>query len=271
MLALESLNCGAVTGQHRPVRDGQIQNALLRNRKRFACNHSSGEILFDAFGNRVGLSVLPAAQFVTEQALGNVLFGDSPRGKQRGRMADFRYLVQGRVFLLRRRHIVQHGMRDFMDGGADSLRLAHPLPERDVLVFGAEKSVQIRGERLKIHRNRRHAAQGFHKRLIMLNVSRKGSDDFRQGLSLRLRYVEHLHRPEQRNLNGLYLHNGFPVRVRHRQLGVRVQLFLLNLLFERRGRDNRNALFAFFHMTPEPLLPLPESRAFGGVGLLQVD
>lgn len=117
-------------------------------------------------------------------------------------------------------------MGDLMDGGGYRLHLAHALPQRDALEFGAEIAVHIRRQRLELHRHGRGTAQRLHERLVVLNAAGQVGDGaghaLRQGLSVRLGVVEHLYRTEHGYFNFLFLGDDFAVRVQNGQLGVRV-------------------------------------------------
>ena len=171
--------------------------------------------------------------------------------------------------------VVELGVGDLMDGGGYRLHLAHTLPQRDALGFGAEIAVHIRRQRLELHRHGRGTAQRLHERLVILHAAGQVGDGaghaLRQGLSVRLGVVEHLHRAEHGDLNFLFLGDDFAVRVQNGQLGVRVELFLLDFLLIRRGRDDGDALLAPQHMAGELVPPAVVARHKCGVRALQVD
>ena len=166
-------------------------------------------------------------------------------------------------------------MGDLMDGGGYRLHLAHALPQRDALGFGAEIAVHIGGQRLYLHRHGRGTAQRLHERLVVLNAAGQVGDGaghaLRQGLSVRLGVVEHLHRAEHGDLDLLFLGNHLSVRIQNGQPGVRVELFLLDFLLIRRGRDDGDALLAPQHMAGELVPPAVVARHKCGVRALQVD
>ena len=171
--------------------------------------------------------------------------------------------------------IVELGVGDLMDGGGYRLHLAHALPQRDALEFGAEIAVHIGRQRLELHRHGRGAAQRFHERLIILNAAGQVGDGaghtLRQRLSVRLGVVEHLYRTEHGDLDLLFLGNHLAVRIQNGQIGVRVELFLLDFLLIRRGRDDGDALLAPQHMAGELVPPAVVARHKCGVRALQVD
>ena len=115
--------------------------------------------------------------------------------------------------------IVELGVGDLMDGGGYRLHLAHTLPQRDALGFGAEIAVHIRRQRLELHRHGRGTAQRLHERPVIFHVSGQVGDGaghaLRQGLSVRLGVVEHLHRAEHGDFNFLFLGDDFAVRVQN--------------------------------------------------------
>ena len=67
--------------------------------------------------------------------------------------------------------IVELRVRDLMDGGAHGLHLAHPFAQRNALLGGREKSVQIAAQRLDFNGNRRYQFQRVHERFVMLHVA----------------------------------------------------------------------------------------------------
>ena len=166
-------------------------------------------------------------------------------------------------------------MGDLMDGGGYRLHLAHALPQRDALGFGTEIAVHLFGQRLELHRYGSGAAQCLHERLIILHAAGQVGDGtghaLWQGFSVRLGVVEHLHRTEHGDFNLLFLGDDFAVRVQNGQLGVRVELFLLDFLLIRRGRDDGDALLAPQHMAGELVPPAVIARHKCGVRALQVD
>ena len=166
-------------------------------------------------------------------------------------------------------------MGNLMDGGGYRLHLAHALPQRDALGFGAEIAVHIGGQRLYLHRHGRGPAQRLHERPVIFHASGQAGDGaghaLRQRLSVRLGVVEHLDRAEHGDLDLLFLGNHLAVRVQNGQLGVRVELFLLNFLLIRCGRDDGDALLAPQHMAGELVPPAVVARHKCGVRALQVD
>ena len=115
--------------------------------------------------------------------------------------------------------IVELGVGDLMDGGGYRLHLAHTLPQRDALGFGAEIAVHIGGHRLDLHRHGRRPAQRLHERLVIFHASGQVGDGaghaLRQRLSVRLGVVEHLYRTEHGDLDLLFLGDNFAVRVQN--------------------------------------------------------
>ena len=166
-------------------------------------------------------------------------------------------------------------MGDLMDGGGYRLHLAHALPQRDALGFGTEIAVHIGGQRLYLHRHGRGTAQRLHERPVVFHAAGQVGDGagntLRQGLSVRLGVVEHLHRAEHGDFNFLFLGDDFAVRIQNGQLGVRVELFLLDFLLIRRGRDDGDALLAPQHMAGELVPPAVVARHKCGIRALQVD
>ena len=89
--------------------------------------------------------------------------------------------------------------------------------------------------------------------------------------ALGLAHIEHLDRLEQGNFDFPFLHDHLPLAVQHRRSGLRVQLHFLDLLLERRGGNDGQALFPLFYMTPKLVFPLVETGNLGGVGHLHMD
>ena len=142
-----------------------------------------------------------------------------------------------------------------MDHRADGLYLAHTLPDGDGLIRGTEISVRVRGNRCEGDGDGRRSAQGFHENLILLYAAGKGGSQMRKGLAIRLRHVEHLDRLKHGDADLLFLDNLLTVRVQERRFRVRVQLDLLDLFLEGRGRDDSDAVLSFLHMASELILP----------------
>ncbi len=69
----------------------------------------------------------------------------------------------------------------------------------------------------------------------------------------------------------LFLHDDPAVRVQHGNFGAGVELFFLNFLFERCGRDDFNAFFATHDIPAELIAPFVEPGYKGCVRLLHVD
>ena len=163
-------------------------------------------------------------------------------------------------------------MGDLMDGGGYRLHLAHTLPQRDALGFEAEIAVHIRRQRLELHRHGRGTAQRLHERSVVFHVSGQVGDGtgyaLRQGFSVRLGVVEHLDRAEHGDFNLLFLGDNFAVRVQNGQLGVRVELFLLDFLLIWSGRDDGDALLAPQHIAGELVPPAVVARHKCGVRAL---
>ncbi len=167
--------------------------------------------------------------------------------------------------------VMEDRVADLMDSGAHRLYLAHALPDGDGLLGEAAHTVRIGFQRSKGDGHGGRAPQGLHERLILLHIAGQAGGEAGERLALRLVGGKDLHRLEQGDFHGFFIYDDVAVPVQHRGLGVRVQPHLLDLLFQRRGGDDGQALLALFHMPPE-LLPLVEaSGGHGGVGPLHVN
>ena len=162
-------------------------------------------------------------------------------------------------------------MGNLVDRSRNRLDLTHARAKRDPLLIGRKISVHVGRHRLKLNGNRCGPAQRLHENLIVLDIPGKRGCQFRQGLSIRLAYIEHLHRAEQGNLNFLFLHDDLAILIQHGGFGVRVQLLFLDLLFIRRGRDDGNAVFAPLYMALKLVFPLVVPGHQRGVRLLHID
>jgi len=179
----------------------------------------------------------------------------------------FPIVCQLRHFLI----VVEPGMGHFMNGSADGLHLAHTFPEKNSLLFQMKIAVHAGFHRLYGNGHLRCPAQSLHENLILRHIPGQTEGNLRQRFTLRLSHIEYGHHLEHGNGDFLFLCNGFPFIVQHRQLGVRVQLLLIHLDFVGGGSKNLDALFALFHMTPEAVLPLAEASHQRGIGPLGMD
>ena len=75
--------------------------------------------------------IVGAAQVVAVQSLRQLVAVDPSVGKQGG----FAEQLDALIFLPDLILVVELGMGDLMDGGADRLHLAHTLPHGDALIF----------------------------------------------------------------------------------------------------------------------------------------
>ena len=182
-----------------------------------------------------------------------------------------RAVCPGSGLRLRPLTVMQERMAHFVNGGAYGLDLAHAGTHDDLLLTVAEIPVQGFPEGLDFKGDRRRAAQRLHKCFKVLHIPGQVRGKVREGLALGLRHVKHLHRLKHGDFNDFFLNNGISVRVQHGEVGVRVHLFLFDSFFERRGRDDRNAGFALFHMASKLVFPLVKARDHGGVGHLHVN
>ena len=158
-----------------------------------------------------------------------------------------------------------------MNGSGNGLHLAHAFPDGDALLIGGKIAVHVCIHRLKLDGDRGGPAQGLHKYLIVLDVAGQAGGQLRQGLSVRLADVKHLHRAEQRDLDFLFLHDDLAIGVQHGGFGVRVQLLFLDfLLIWCRGNDG-NAVFTPLHMAGKLVFPLVVTGHQGGVRALHID
>ena len=162
-------------------------------------------------------------------------------------------------------------MRGLMDGGGNGLHLAHAFPEGDPLLLGGKIAVHVLSHRLKLDGNRGGAPHRLQKRLIVRHRPGQAGGQLRQGLSVRLRNIEHFDRAEHGDFNFLFLHDRLAIRVQDGGMGVRVALHFLDLLFVGRRGDDGNAMLTLFHMAFKLVFPLVEPGHQGGVRALHID
>ena len=222
--------------------------------------------------NRRAGVIVAAPEVVGIQALRQLVPVNAPIGEQSGLVKQldliiFLFIVQLQAVL----DVVQLGVGDFMDGGADGLHLAHPLADGDALIVQIEKAVHIAGDGFQLHGDGGGPAQGFHENLIVLYIAPEVGGKRGQRFALGLAHIKHDNRLEHGDFDFLFLHDDVAVLVPQGQLGVGVQLFLLNFLLKGRGCDDFDALFAALHMAVKLLLPLAVAGHKGGVRLLHMN
>ena len=162
-------------------------------------------------------------------------------------------------------------MGDLMDSRRDRLNFAHARAKRNPLPVGGKVAVHIGRHRLKLNGNRGGSAQRLQENLIVLDITGQAGRKFRQGLSIRLAHIEHLHRAEQGNLNFLFLHDDLAILIQHRCFGIRVQLLFLDFLFIWCRGNNGNTMLTPFHMALKLIFPLVVSGHQRGVRALHID
>ena len=167
--------------------------------------------------------------------------------------------------------IMELGMSDFVDSGANGLYLAHALPQENCLLLGGKIAVHIRFHFLKGNGHRGSAPQRFQKYFILRDIPGESGADLWQRLSVCLGHIEHRYNLEHGNGDFLFLGDGFPVFVQQRQSGVRVQFLLLLLDFIGGGGQYLNPFFTLFDMTAKAVLPLVEACHQRGIRALGVD
>ena len=247
----------------------QIQKALLRQLNGRCCDDRGGVIDGDMAFKRYRHTriVIRAAQVIYIQALRQLIPVDAPVGEQRRLAEQLDRLIFFSDFVL----IVEPGVGDLMDGGADRLYLAHAFSEDDALFVHGEVTVHILRQLLKEDGDGRAAAQSFHKHLVILHIPRKVRRQLRQGLACCLAHIKNRNRLVHRNPDFFLFHDGFTVSIQHGELGVGVELCFFNFLLEGRGGDDLNALFALFDASSELIAPFVEAGHMGGVGALHID
>ena len=198
----------------------QIQKALLRQLNGRCCDDRGGVIDGDmAFKRyRQPRIIIRAAQVIRIQALRQLIPVDAPVGEQRRLAEQLDRLIFFSDFVL----IVEPGVGDLMDGGADRLHLAHAFADSDALFVHGEVAVHILRQLLKEDGDGRAAAQSFHERPVILHVPRKVRRQLRQGLACGLLHVEHHHGLVHGNLHRLFLRDNIAVLVPQGELGVGV-------------------------------------------------
>ena len=198
----------------------QIQKALLRQLNGRCCDDRGGVIDGDMAFKRYRHTriVIRAAQVIYIQALRQLIPVDAPVGEQRGLAEQLDLLIFFSDFVL----IVEPGVGDLMDGGADRLYLAHAFSEDNALFVHGEVTVHILRQLLKEDGDGRAAAQSFHKHLVILHIPRKVRRQLRQGLACGLLHVEHHHGLVHGDLHRLFLRDNIAVLVPQGELGVGV-------------------------------------------------
>ena len=167
--------------------------------------------------------------------------------------------------------VVEDGVGDLMDGGADRLDLAHARPDENALLVQTEIAVQVLRHGLDLHRHRRGPAQGLHKRLVLLYIAGQVLGQLREGLAVGLRHVEHRHRAKPWHLHLPFLCDNLTVLVQHRRFGVRVQLLPLHRLDDGDRGHDVNGLFPLVDEPLKLFLPPLGAGYTGGIWPLHVD
>ena len=114
-----------------------------------------------------------------------------------------------------------------------------------------------------------HSERAEH--IVIRHIARQVMGQLGQRLALGLRDIEHCHRLVHRNLDGLFLCNNFPIRIQHGKLRIRVELFLLDFLFDGSRGNDFNAVFSLDDISTKLILPFVEARHQRGVRLLHVN
>ena len=162
-------------------------------------------------------------------------------------------------------------MGHLMDGGAHRLRFTHIVPEVDLLSFQIEVPVHTRLHGLHDDGDRGRPLDGLHHQLIVLHPPVEAGGKLGQGLAPGLGHVKDGDGLKHGDGYFRFLHDDLPVLIPQGQLRARVQLGLLYLLFEGRGGDDGDALFAALNVAPKLRFPLMKSGYQRGVGLLHMD
>ena len=216
--------------------------------------------------------IIRAAQIVDKHTLRYICSRYTPIGEQTRYIEDFDFLILGSVlrlfdFLV----VVELGVSDLMHHRRNSLDFAHTLTDGDALIVQREKAVCIVCNRLKINGYRRRSPECFHEDFVILNITGQIGRKLRQRLTVCLRNIEHRNRLEHGDFDFLFLHDNFAVRIKHGQLGVRVQLLFFNLLLEGCGGNDLDAFFTFEHIALELVAPFVEASHQSSVGLLHIN
>ena len=162
-------------------------------------------------------------------------------------------------------------VRHFMDGGRYGLHLAHTAADNDLLIFQVKISVHLTVYIFNRNGNRRAAAQCFHKGLIIRYISGEVMRQPRKGLSFGLTDIKDRYRTIHGNLNRPFLHNDAPVSVQHRELRIRIELFLFGFLLKWRRRNNPDTAFTAEDVSVKLSFPPVETGDQRSVRLLHVN
>ena len=154
---------------------------------------------------------------------------------------------------------MQLGMGNFVNNSRYRLDLTHALTNGYALIVKREKTIGAIVNRPDINRGSRRSAQGFHEYLIILNVTGQIRCKLGQRFTICLAHIENLNRLEHGNFNSFLFDDDLAIRIQHRCFGIRIELFLLNLLFVRSGGNDCDTMLTSLHMTLKLVTPFIET------------
>ena len=154
---------------------------------------------------------------------------------------------------------MQLGVGNFVNNSRYRLDLTHALTNGYALIVKREKTIGAIVNRSDINRHRRRSAQGFHEYLIILNVTGQIRCKLGQRFTVCLAHIENLNRLEHGDFNGFLFDDNLAIRIQHRCFGIRIELFLLNLLFVRSGGNDCDTMLTPLHMALKLVTPFIET------------
>ena len=216
--------------------------------------------------------VICSAQIVTVQSFGELASVNASVGEKTVHTADFNLLIivlalQKLILLV----VVEFGVCDLMDCRRDGLNLAHTFADVNILALGVVKAVHVCRHRLNRDRNRSGTFQCFHENVKVLYIAVEIGRKLRKRFALGLADIEDRHGLEHGDADFFFLGDGFAVRVQHRELGVRIELFFLDFLLEGSRCDNFDAALTLHDVPSELVVPLIEARHMSGIRHLHID
>ena len=184
----------------------------------------------------------------------------------------FRKSVFFLAVLLHEIAVMQHRMSDFMDHSLYGLALSHTDLNADFFVCITVIAFSIPFDFIKPNRHRRYLFDCRRKQRIVLNAGRQFMrSQFRKRFTIGLRNIEDRCYAETRNHILHTFHFRLTVFVQHHQTRILVD-FLASFHFLDGSRSNDlDALFAFFNVTVELILPCVKPCHQCGIGPLHSD
>ena len=244
---------------------GQLNGRCCDDRSHEACFHGGT----DRSSNAV---IAGSSQFIAIQAIRDCAAVNSRIQEQRRLSEQFCFLkgITG-VQRLKGFGVMQLGVSDLVDNSRDCLHLAHTLADGDALAVQREETVRTIGKGLEVDGNRRRSSQSFHEDFVVLDITGQVRGQLRQRLAVSLRHIKDRNRLEHGDFDFFFLGDYLAVCIQQRQLGVGIDLFLLDLLFVGRRRNDLDAFFALPDVAFKLITPLVEAGDQSGVGPLHID